>query len=139
VAGTITYPGNIEGTLVYARTVMTKAVPFDVRAYHEGDKTFPHDSTANQLYTDQKFEAYRELGVVAGRHAIEEMQKALEPEMEPEPVAPDATVTVFDPSEHLAVLSPNETAARPAAEAQFRRGRVYVRFGIEPEGDGAAR
>jgi hypothetical protein len=139
VAGTITYPGNIKGTLVYARTVMTAAVPFDVRAYHEGDKTFPHDSTANQLYTDQKFEAYRALGVVAGEHAIAEMEQALAAETEPEPVPADATVTMFDASEHLPALPPDETVARPPTEARFRRGRVYVTVGIEPEDGKASR
>ena len=54
---------------MYARTVMTETVPLDVTAYHEADPKFPHHSTADQLYTDQKFEAYRALGVSAGHHA----------------------------------------------------------------------
>ena len=63
------YADGTPGVLMYARTVMTAAVPFDVTAYHEADPKFPHHSTADQLYTDQKFEAYRALGVSAGRHA----------------------------------------------------------------------
>lgn len=72
VVGKITYPGSRPnvGRLVYARTVVTKDLPWDVHAYHEGDKTFPHHSTADQLYTDQRFEAYRALGEWAGKHAI---------------------------------------------------------------------
>ena len=67
------YDNGVPGVLVYARTVMTEAVPFDVTAYHDADPLFPHNSTADQLYTDQKFEAYRALGWCAGGHAADEM------------------------------------------------------------------
>ena len=67
------YANGVPGVLVYARTVMTEAVPFDVTAYHEADPLFPHNSTADQLYNDQKFEAYRALGWCAGGHAADEM------------------------------------------------------------------
>ena len=77
VHGTIVYPGvDTPGTLVYSRTVMTADAPWDVHAYHEADHTFPHDSTADQLYTDQKFEAYRALGECAGGNAIQAMELA---------------------------------------------------------------
>ncbi len=80
VPGTFTYRDGTPGKLIYARTVMTAAVPFDVTAYHDDDPTFPHHSTADQLYTDQKFEAYRALGWCAGNHSVETM------------TAPEATV-----------------------------------------------
>jgi hypothetical protein len=71
VVGTITYPGGgPTGTLVYSRTVMTAKAPWDVHAYHEADAKFPHNTTADQLYTDQKFEAYRALGSTAARNAV---------------------------------------------------------------------
>ena len=73
VTGSIRYPDGTTGTLIYARTVMTENVPWDVHAYHESDPTFPHHSTADQLYTDQKFEAYRALGWCAGHSAAEKM------------------------------------------------------------------
>jgi hypothetical protein len=70
VAGTITYRDGTRGTLIYGRNVMTEAAPWDVRAYHEVDHSFPHNSTADQLYTDQKFEAYRELGASVAEGAL---------------------------------------------------------------------
>jgi hypothetical protein len=82
VRGTVKFPpspGHPEGatgTLVYARTVMTAAAPWDVHAYHEADETFPHDPTVDQLYTDQKFEAYRALGELAGTNACGRMEMA---------------------------------------------------------------
>ena len=76
VRGTFTYEDGTPGMLIYARTVMTESVPFDVTAYHEADPKFPRHSTADQLYTDQKFEAYRALGVCAGHHAADKMHEA---------------------------------------------------------------
>jgi hypothetical protein len=80
VSGTITYRDHLDphgaprtGTLVYARTVMTEGAPVDVQVRHEEDQAFPHNSTADQLYTDQKFEAYRALGECAAKRAHEEM------------------------------------------------------------------
>ena len=67
------YPGDPDGgspcKLVYARNVMTPGSPWDVRAYHQAEPSFPHNSTADQLYTDQKFEGYRVLGERAGEAA----------------------------------------------------------------------
>ena len=72
VTGEIWFPGDVlpSGRLYYARPVMTPAAPGDVKAYHQKDKRFPHDPTADQLYTDQRFEAYRALGALAGRHVV---------------------------------------------------------------------
>jgi hypothetical protein len=74
VSGHIRYPDGNRGVLIYARSVLTGSVPFDVAAYHDADPVFPHHSTADQLYTDQKFEAYRALGWCAGTHADEERE-----------------------------------------------------------------
>ena len=49
---------------------MTVTAPHDVRAYHELDPKFPHNSTGDQLYTDQRFEAYRALGRGAAQRAL---------------------------------------------------------------------
>jgi hypothetical protein len=55
---------------------MTAAAPWDVHAYHDAGLTFPHHPTADQLYTDQKFEAYRALGELAGSNACGLMKDA---------------------------------------------------------------
>jgi hypothetical protein len=70
VKGTFTYSDDTEGVLVYARNVMTNDAPWDVKAYHRVDSSFPHDPTVDQLYTDQRFEAYRALGFGAGGRAL---------------------------------------------------------------------
>jgi hypothetical protein len=75
VRATFTYPPRdgqaaVSGVLYYARNVMTKDAPWDVQAHHLEDPSFPHDSTTDQLYTDQKFESYRMLGEQAGNNAL---------------------------------------------------------------------
>ncbi len=61
------------GRLVYVRNAMTETVPWDVRAHHQADPRFPNNSTVDQLYTDQKFEAYRVLGARAAERATKAM------------------------------------------------------------------
>ena len=79
--GTIEYtrPYPMTGRIVYAPTTMTKQLPWDVLAFKEHDKVFPHHSTLDQLFTDQKFEAYRVLGVNAGEAAIAAMDEIAVP------------------------------------------------------------
>ncbi len=75
VTATIQYPAGPDGeagpkgTLVYVRNTLTAKAPWDVRAHHESDPRFPNNPTVDQLYTDQKFEAYRALGAEAGSNA----------------------------------------------------------------------
>jgi hypothetical protein len=83
VRGRITYPNGAHGVLIYGRNVVTPEVAFDVQAFRLRDKRFPHHSTLDQLYTDEKFEAYRELGAFVGRAALDEAKKA-----RAEPAAP---------------------------------------------------
>ncbi|MEA2299631.1 MAG: hypothetical protein QOE44_166 [Solirubrobacteraceae bacterium] len=70
----------VTGTIVYCPTVLTADLPWDVHSYKRRDASFPHDSTVNQLFTDQKFEAYRILGYHSGRSAIVAMDTAIDRE-----------------------------------------------------------
>jgi hypothetical protein len=73
VTAKIIYRDGHEGKLIYVRNALTEGVPWDVRAHHEADPRFPNNSTVDQLYTDQKFEAYRVLGSRAAKRATEAM------------------------------------------------------------------
>ena len=79
VEGTFEYADGASGRLFYARTVVTASSPFDVQAFRERDPAFPHHSTLDQLYTDQKFEAYRELGVQAATAAVKAADRERQP------------------------------------------------------------
>ncbi len=73
--GTLTYTrgSSQTGRIVYAPTVMSTGLPWDLKAFKRSDDEFPHHSTLDQLFTDQKFEAYRMLGWEAAKSAIEAM------------------------------------------------------------------
>jgi hypothetical protein len=62
--GRIRYPDSKQpdGRIVFARAIVTDDAPWDVRAYKERDPKFPTHGLLDQLYTDEKFEAYRALG-----------------------------------------------------------------------------
>jgi len=73
VEGSVSYPDGTRGRLLYVRNSMTASAPWDAQAHQRADPRFPHNSTVDQLYTDQKFEAYRVLGARAGQRAVELM------------------------------------------------------------------
>jgi hypothetical protein len=79
-AGTLTYMHchpHVTGKIVYVPTVFTGNLPWDVRALKEEDNRFPHHSTMDQLFTDQKFEAYRTLGYCGAVDAMTAMDGPL--------------------------------------------------------------
>lgn len=64
--GTIHYE-NVDvnaptGTIIYFKASLTGDEPSDVKNYHTGHAQFPHESTAEQWFTESQFESYRELG-----------------------------------------------------------------------------
>lgn len=78
VRGTFYFAGarDTPGDIVFAKLGVVKAVPADVRSWRETHPTFPTDGTADQLYTDQRFEAYRALGAGTAVRAIAVMRAA---------------------------------------------------------------
>jgi len=51
-----------DGLLLYLRPSLNGTEPVDVFHYARRHPSFPHESTADQLYTEPQFESYRELG-----------------------------------------------------------------------------
>lgn len=55
--------GNVEdGHLLYIKASYYAAGPQDVRQYARKVRRFPHESTADQFFTESQFESYRKLG-----------------------------------------------------------------------------
>ncbi|RMI17559.1 MAG: hypothetical protein D6681_03205, partial [Calditrichaeota bacterium] len=67
VVGKITYVDGTEGRLLYIKTAFLEDVPADVFSYRRGHPEFPDQSTGDQFFDEQQFEAYRELGYHIGR------------------------------------------------------------------------
>ena len=67
--GEITYVGdNQTGVLLYIKSSITGDEPVDVFEYALKNKTFPHQTTADQFFDEEQFETYRKLGLhIAGK------------------------------------------------------------------------
>ena len=62
--GRICYPeeGAREGVLVYVKPGFHGSEPADIRAYAAAHPEFPHESTADQWFSESQMESYRALG-----------------------------------------------------------------------------
>ncbi|HZQ84331.1 MAG TPA: hypothetical protein VFA83_05815 [Acidimicrobiales bacterium] len=70
--GTIRYHDGSTGTLVHVKLGVPHDAPTDVLTFHRKHPTFPCDPTLNQLYTGERFDAYRTLGEFSAMRAVEE-------------------------------------------------------------------
>src|SRR5438270_198177 len=71
-AATIRYAEELapSGWIVVAKLAVPKTAPFDIIDLARTLPSFPNNPTADQLYTDPKFEAYRALGHHLGERAF---------------------------------------------------------------------
>ena len=60
--------GVEDGTLIYIKPAFYGTEPPDVFNYARTSPTFPHESTANQFFTEAQFESYRRLGQCVVEH-----------------------------------------------------------------------
>ena len=75
--GTIHYPDESEGILIYVKPSLNTDLPQDVLAYARLAEEFPHQSTVDQFFDETQFESYRALGFACASAAIEEITKAV--------------------------------------------------------------
>jgi hypothetical protein len=60
--GRITYANGSRGRLIYLKASLTGDEGVDVQQYHATHPAFPHETTADQFFSDDQFESYRKLG-----------------------------------------------------------------------------
>jgi predicted acylesterase/phospholipase RssA len=60
--GQITYPGGRKGILVYIKSSLTGDENDYVFHYKKRYPRFPHETTVDQMFSEEQFEAYRALG-----------------------------------------------------------------------------
>jgi len=65
--GKINYASGRQGYLIYLKSSVTGDENVGVEQYQAGHPTFPHETTADQFFSEDQFEAYRRLG----HHAAE--------------------------------------------------------------------
>lgn len=62
--GRIRYPDHSDdGLLVYLKASLDGKESVDIREYVDAHPKFPHESTADQFFDEDQFEAYRQLGI----------------------------------------------------------------------------
>jgi hypothetical protein len=65
-------PAANDGLLVYIKPTIRgrgAQVPYDIYSYSRGSSAFPHESTADQWFSESQFESYRALGA----HILEQL------------------------------------------------------------------
>src|SRR6478735_9140393 len=67
--GEIIYPQNQKGILLYVKSSITGDENDYIVDYKRRFPTYPHETTADQLFSEEQFEAYRALGF----HAVNEL------------------------------------------------------------------
>lgn len=60
-----TDPGRHLGWMLYLKLAMTGVEPAYVKDYQRQNSTFPHETTGDQFFEEEQFEAYRALGECA--------------------------------------------------------------------------
>jgi hypothetical protein len=82
--GTIEYEKGGKGYLLYVKASVTGDENDYVRDYNRRFSSFPHQTTGDQFFSEEQFEAYRALGfhavdgVLTGTHAFENNKGGLE-------------------------------------------------------------
>ena len=67
-----------DGCLIYIKPTLrgrgTQVIPYDIYSYSRASTSFPHESTADQWFSESQFESYRALGC----HIMEQLTEGLE-------------------------------------------------------------
>jgi hypothetical protein len=114
--GCIRYPDGTLGVLVFAKLAMPVDAPQDAKAYRDRDPKFPTNPTSDQLFNDQKFEAYHALGRHAGMNAVREMNAwrrehaEVTPQTTPPPTTPPPMPPASAPSRTQPSTKPDPCA-----------------------------
>ena len=72
--GRIEYPEGDFGYLLYCKASLTGDEPEHLHEYKVKHPNFPHQTTADQWFDEQQFEAYRELGYHIGKEALNPLE-----------------------------------------------------------------
>ncbi len=70
LAGTINYSDGSKGVIILIKASIIKDLDLHIMAYKDKNPEFPHQSTADQSFTDDQVDAYRRLGYEITRRMI---------------------------------------------------------------------
>ena len=121
--GSIVYADGSSGTLVVIKAGVPADAPLGIAEFYKDNPAFPCDSTIHQLYTADRFDAYRELGYLCADEALVKLIDELTNSgpSSGRSKAPEATASTcrlppnparFDPSVTSGVASPSSRCSR---------------------------
>ena len=73
----ITYADDSKGHLIYLTTALCQGLRLKLLGYKGANRDFPDQSTADQFFDEEQFEAYRELGYEIAQGVVPEIVKLL--------------------------------------------------------------
>lgn len=73
IKGKIIYRDGSKGTLILLKTTMIKDLDIRLKGYKGAHPDFPDQSTTDQFFDEEQFEAYRELGYEIAKRMINEV------------------------------------------------------------------
>lgn len=76
VFGRIVYPDGPPGLLIYLKTTLLSDLSLKTKGYRVANPTFPDQSTADQFFDEDQFEAYRELGYRIASQMLDQLDAA---------------------------------------------------------------
>jgi hypothetical protein len=69
----INYSNDTHGVLIYIKSTLIERLDFTTAGYLAANPAFPHQSTADQFFDPQQFDAYRYLGYQSAQRMIAEL------------------------------------------------------------------
>ncbi len=73
IVGDITYADGTTGTLIFLKTTLIPGLRVELMGYKGANPDFPDQTTADQFFDDEQFEAYRELGYTIAKEMINDI------------------------------------------------------------------
>jgi hypothetical protein len=77
LVGEVIYDDGVRGTLIYIKATLIKEMDFTTAGYLAGNPTFPHQTTADQFFNPDQFDAYRFLGYESTLRMVDGLDLAI--------------------------------------------------------------
>jgi hypothetical protein len=87
--GDIRYPDGPDGVIIYLKSSLTDDAFPEIREYADKHPDFPHESTVDQFFDENQFEAYRHLGYHVAVSAVDALHDFFGSRKMPEDVYAD--------------------------------------------------
>jgi 8-oxo-dGTP pyrophosphatase MutT (NUDIX family) len=131
-----------DGELVYIKPRISGDEPVDVQSYHKLHPEFPHETTADQWFSESQFESYRALGEHSVQHLLDYYNASKGKAEQAEDKVPDGRLSPLSPmlfchrvAESLALMRRHKESSSHAGGVVYRRRGGRIEFLLVKSGD----